>query len=173
MDIEGGGEVLVAQLVKTGLVRDVADLYSLAISRPHRIWSEWVKNRRSNFLDSIEASKTRDLWRLVFGLGILHVGAGVAKSLGKSFSSLDELQAATEEQLTEIEDVGQVIAKSLVRWFSEERNQKLIERLRMQRLKFQISALSAKSAFRSLRRQDIRADGHAAHAETGGGCSEN
>jgi len=144
MDIEGGGEVLVGQLVKTGLVRDVADLYSLGLADLKNLERMGEKSAR-NFLQSIEASKTRDLWRLVFGLGILHVGAGVAKSLGKNFSSLDEIKAATEEQLTEIEDVGQVIAKSLVRWFAEQRNQKLIERLRISGLNFRSSLYQQKT----------------------------
>src|SRR5205814_1847684 len=72
----------------------------------------------------------------VFGLGILHVGAGVAKALGKSFASLDELRSSNEADLTESEDVGPVIGRSLVRWFGEERNQKLVERLRASGLNF-------------------------------------
>src|SRR5205085_728987 len=65
-----------------------------------------------NFLDGIEASKKRELWRLIFGLGILHVGAGVAKSLARNYESLDALAGASLEQLTETEDIGEVIAQS-------------------------------------------------------------
>jgi DNA ligase (NAD+) len=85
MDIEGGGEVLVAQLVQRGLVLDVADLYRLKLNELVGLERMGEKSAR-NFVDAIQASKTRDLWRLLFGLGILHVGAGVAKALGRAFA---------------------------------------------------------------------------------------
>ena len=135
MDIEGGGEVLVSQLVKSGLVHDVADLYSLKLQELANL-ERMAEKSAQNFLDGIEASKKRDLWRLLFGLGILHVGAGVAKSLGKSFATLDDLLAMSVTQLTEIEDVGEVIAHSLVQWHGEAANRKLIERLRKAGLNF-------------------------------------
>jgi DNA ligase (NAD+) len=128
LDIEGGGEVLAALLVKSNLVHDVADLYELkleAIVALERMGEKSAKN----FLDALAASKSRDLWRLLFGLGILHVGAGVAKSLARHFPTLDDIFAASAEQLTEADDIGEVIAQSLVNWHSNARNQKLIERL--------------------------------------------
>ena len=79
----------------------------------------------------------RDLWRLVFGLGILHVGAGVAKSLCRRFTDMDQLMDATENQLVAIDDVGEVIAKSLHHWFGDSQNRKLIEVLRKSGLNFQ------------------------------------
>ena len=144
MDIEGGGEVLAGQLVKSGLVRDVADLYLLKLHEVAGLERMGEKSAQ-NFLDGIVASKKRDLWRLLFGLGILHVGAGVAKALGKCFATLDDLFAASETQLTEIEDVGEVIAHSLVQWHDEAGNRKLIERLRKAELNFK-SALYNPSA---------------------------
>jgi DNA ligase (NAD+) len=129
MDIEGGGEVLAAQLVKSGLVKDVADLYSLKMEKLLTL-ERMGKKSAQNFLDALEASKTRDLWRLIFGLGILHVGSGGAKSLARSFGAIDAIANATIEQLTDAEDVGEVIAQSIHSWFRNERNQKLIERLR-------------------------------------------
>ena len=144
MDIEGGGEVLVSQLVKTGLVHDVADLYKVTLDELINLERMGEKSAR-NFLDGVEASKKRDLWRLLFGLGILHVGAGVAKALGKSFATLDDLFATSLPQLTEIEDVGEVIAQSLVQWHGDQRNRKLIERLRQAGLNFR-SALYNPSA---------------------------
>jgi DNA ligase (NAD+) len=129
MDIEGGGEVLVGQLVAGGLVRDVADLYSLTLDELMTLERMGEKSAQ-NFLDGIAASKTRDLWRVIFGLGILHVGAGVAKSLGRNFASMEELAAASFDQLTNIDDVGEVIAKSLVAWFGDSKNRHLLERLR-------------------------------------------
>ena len=138
MDIEGGGEVLVAQLVRTGLVKDVADLYNLTIFHIANLERMGSKSAQ-NFIESIEASKNRDLWRLIFGLGILHVGAGVAKALAKHFSSLNELQKASAEDLTKVTDIGPVIAQSIARWFANERNKNLLSRLQEAGLNFQSS----------------------------------
>ena len=135
MDIEGGGEVLVRQLVRAGLVRDVADLYSLSLSEVANLERMGEKSAQ-NFLDGVEASRKRDLWRLLYGLGILHVGVGVAKALGRCFATLDEIFSANVEQLTECEDVGEVIARSIVQWYKDSRNRKLIERLRDADLNF-------------------------------------
>jgi DNA ligase (NAD+) len=135
MDIEGGGEVLVAQLVASGLVRDVADLYRLTLDEVANLERMGDKSAQ-NFLDGVEASKQRDLWRLLFGLGIFHVGAGVAKALGKAFATLDDVFAASEDQLNEIEDVGGVIARSLVQWHGDKRNRDIIEKLRKAGLNF-------------------------------------
>jgi DNA ligase (NAD+) len=129
MDIEGGGEVLVKQLVAKGLVREVADLYSLTLADLMSLERMGEKSAR-NFLEAVAASKARDLWRVLFGLGILHVGAGVAKSLGRHFASLDDLAGTGLDQLTNIDDVGEVIAQSLFQWFGDKRNRQLIERLR-------------------------------------------
>jgi DNA ligase (NAD+) len=129
MDIEGGGEALVAQLVKSGLVQDVADLYRLKVSELAALERMGEKSAQ-NFLGGVQASKTRDLWRLIFGLGILHVGAGVAKALSRAFATLDDLFAANVDQLTQVEDIGGVIAQSIVQWYGDSRNRKLIDRLR-------------------------------------------
>src|SRR4029077_15718617 len=84
----------------------------------------------------VEASKKRDLWRGGYGLGILHVGAGGAKGLGRCFATLDEVFTASVDQLTECEDVGEVIAQSIVQWHGDDRNRKLIERLRKAGMNF-------------------------------------
>lgn len=135
MDIEGGGEVLVRQLVNRGLVLDVADLYRLKLAEVAALDRMGEKSAR-NFLDGVQASKSRDLWRLLFGLGILHVGAGVAKALGRAYATLDDLLAAGVDQLTQTEDIGEVIARSVVDWFGDARNRRLIERLRAAGLNF-------------------------------------
>ena len=139
MDIEGGGEVLVRQLVGSGLVRDVADLYRLKVEEVAGLERMGEKSAR-NFVEAVEASKSRDLWRVVFGLGILHVGAGVAKSLGRQFATLDDLLAASVDQLTGVEDVGAVIAQSLVHWQGDPRNRGLVERLRKAGVNFRSEA---------------------------------
>jgi DNA ligase (NAD+) len=145
LDIEGGGEVLVQQLVKTGLAHDVADLYSLTLEAVAGLERMGEKSAQ-NFLEGVEASKTRDLWRLIYGLGILHVGAGVAKSLGRHFATLDKLQDASLDELAETEDIGEVIAQSVTQWFDEERNKKLIERLRRAGLNFRSALYQPRSA---------------------------
>jgi DNA ligase (NAD+) len=89
-----------------------------------------------NFLDGVVASKARDMWRVLYGLGILHVGAGVAKAIGRGFPSLEDMFAASVEQLTDCEDVGAVIANSVVQWHGDARNRKLIERLRKAEVNF-------------------------------------
>ena len=138
MDLEGGGEVLVAQLVKAGLVRDVADLYILKFEELAALERMGEKSAR-NFIAGVAASKTRDLWRLVFGLGIFHVGATVAKTLCRAFPNLDELAAAGTEQLLASNAIGEVIAASVQDWFGDSRNRALLERLRRAGLNFESS----------------------------------
>ncbi len=138
MDIEGGGEVLAAQLVKSGLVHDVADLYSLKMEQVAALERMGEKSAK-NFIDAVAASKSRDLWRLLFGLGILHVGAGVAKALARHFATLEQVFAASAEQLTETEDIGEVIAQSIVDWHGDPENRKLVERLSQAGLNFKSS----------------------------------
>ncbi|HEV2210519.1 MAG TPA: NAD-dependent DNA ligase LigA [Verrucomicrobiae bacterium] len=135
MDIEGGGEVLVRQLVTARVVHDVADLYALTLEQVAGLERMGQKSAQ-NFLEGVEASKHRELWRLIYGLGILHVGAGVAKALARCFPDLDALFAASEEQLTDCEDVGEVIAGSIVQWHRDESNCKLIDKLRRASLNF-------------------------------------
>ena len=129
MDIEGGGEVLISQLVGSGLVRDVADLYTLKLVEVANL-ERMAQKSAQNFLDGVAASKSRDMWRVLYGLGILHVGAGVAKALGKCFATMDDVLAASVDQLTACEDVGEVIASSIAQWHSGQRNRKLVDRLR-------------------------------------------
>jgi DNA ligase (NAD+) len=145
MDIEGGGEVLVRQLVQSGLVRDVADLYSLKLDEVASL-ERMAEKSAQNFLDGIEASKKRDLWRVLYGLGILHVGAGVAKALGRCFANLDDVFAASVDQLTDCEDVGEVIANSVVQWHGDPNNRKLTEKLRKAGLNFQSELFKPKAA---------------------------
>jgi DNA ligase (NAD+) len=135
MDIEGGGEVLVLQLVTSGLVRDVAELYNLKLAEVANLERMGTKSAQ-NFLDGVTASKSRDAWRVLYGLGITHVGTGASKSLCKHFPSLDHIFGASAEQLMEAEDIGEVIAKSLTQWHSDSHNKDLVERLRKAGLKF-------------------------------------
>ncbi|HON07081.1 MAG TPA: helix-hairpin-helix domain-containing protein, partial [Verrucomicrobiota bacterium] len=99
----------------------------------------------SNVIKAIEESKNRDLWRLIHGLGILHVGAGVAKELSKHFQTLDDLMNATKDQINEIPEIGDVIAESIFQWFSDPKNKQLVERLRKAGLNFKSSLYKPES----------------------------
>jgi DNA ligase (NAD+) len=145
MDIEGGGEVLSAQLVKSGLVHDVADLYKLTLDELSNLERMGEKSAQ-NFLDGIAASKSRDAWRVLYGLGILHVGAGVARLLARAFPSLDDVFAAGVDRLAEVDDIGGVIAQSVTQWYGESRNRKLIDRLRQAGVNFKSSLHSPAAA---------------------------
>ncbi len=134
MNIEGMGEVLVNQLVDKGLVKNVADLYSLTVDQLAGL-DRMAEKSAANVVAAIAESKTRDLWRLINGLGILHVGEGGAQKLADHFHDLDALAGASEEQLVEAEDVGPVMAKSIHDFFQNPRNQAVLEKLRAARLK--------------------------------------
>jgi len=129
MDIDGMGEALVEQLVAANLAKDPADLYDLTLEKLSGL-ERMAEKSAQNVLDGIEASKKADLWRLIFGLGILHVGAGAARALAGHFGSLEKIETATEEELLNIRDIGEVVAKSIVTWFRSEENQELLRRLR-------------------------------------------
>jgi DNA ligase (NAD+) len=145
MDIEGGGEVLVRQLVESGLVRDVAELYKLKLAEVANLERMGEKSAQ-NFLDGVEASKSRDAWRVLYGLGILHVGTGAAKSLCKQFPLLDDIFTASAEQLMEAEDIGEVIARSLTQWFSDSHNRSLVDRLRKAGVNFKSELYQPRAA---------------------------
>ena len=129
MDIDGMGESLVEQLVEAKLAKDPADLYQLTLEQLSGL-ERMAEKSAQNVLDGIEASKKADLWRLIFGLGILHVGAGAARALAGHFGSLEKLEKATEEELCRVRDIGEVVAKSIVTWFGQEENRELLRRLR-------------------------------------------
>jgi DNA ligase (NAD+) len=145
LDIEGGGDVLTAQLVKNKLVKDVGDLYSLTLDQLLTI-ERMGKKSAQNFLDGIQASKDRELWRLIHGLGILHVGVGGAKALSRAYPDLDAIANASIEQLTQTNDIGEVIAGSIHEWFRNPRNHQLIERLRAAGLNFTSASFAASPA---------------------------
>ncbi len=129
MNIEGLGEALVDQLVASGLVRDYADLYEL---RPEQIEALERMGRKSaaKLLAQIGASKAADLDRVVYGVGIRHVGERGAQALARAFGSIDALIAAPVEALERVPDVGPVVARSVRAFFDEPRNLALIDKLR-------------------------------------------
>ncbi len=131
MDIEGLGEAAVETLVSLKLVRNVADLYSLAGRKKTLVALErWGEKSTGNLLEAIARSRTQPFRRVLFGLGIRHVGSGVAKVLAESFSSIDTLAEATEEELHLTPQVGPKIAESIVHFFADKHNREIVRRLK-------------------------------------------
>ncbi|MCK8816065.1 NAD-dependent DNA ligase LigA [Natroniella sulfidigena] len=129
MNIEGLGESLVEKLLENGLIADLADLYYL--DQKDLVELERMGQKSSqNLLDAIEKSKENSLSRLLFGLGIHHVGSEVARNLAKNFSNLDEIIEADQEELTAIDGVGPKIAQSIISYFSQQENLEIIKKLR-------------------------------------------
>jgi DNA ligase (NAD+) len=129
LDIVGLGIKIVEQLVSAGLVKNVADLYSL--KKPDLLELEGFADKKAdNLIESIQRSKQNPLSRLIFALGIKGVGEVVGEQLANEFSSLDRLSKVTQEELEELEGIGPNIAQAIVEWFSHPTHQKLLSQLR-------------------------------------------
>ena len=135
MDIEGLGEALVTQLVDAGLLESISDIYSLKKDALLALERMGEKSA-SNLLEAINESRSRPLWRLLNGLGILHVGVTSARDLAQRFHTLDALSAASEENLLAIHSIGEVMAPAIFNWFTNPDNILLIESLRASGLNF-------------------------------------
>jgi DNA ligase (NAD+) len=128
MDIDGVGEKLCQALFEAGLVKDAADLYYL--TKEQLLGLEKMADKSvSNVLTSIAESKERSLARVIFALGILHIGEQYAERLAENSHSIDALAKATEEDLRSIRPIGPKIAESIVAFFRQERNKQIIEKL--------------------------------------------
>jgi DNA ligase (NAD+) len=129
MDIEGLGEAMVEQLVGRGLVKEVSDIYSLTTEELAGLERMGEKSV-ANLLQAIDRSRQQPLWRLLFGLGILHVGVSAARALADAFPNLEALMAATADGLQRIPDVGEVVGASIAQFFQEKHNREMIAKLR-------------------------------------------
>jgi len=129
MDIDGVGEKLCQALFEAGLIKDAADLYSL--TREQLLGLERMADKSaSNVLNSIDESKNRPLARVIFALGITHVGGQYAELLAEHFTSIDDLAKASEEELSSIPSIGPNIAEGIVTFFRQEGNKQIVEKLR-------------------------------------------
>ena len=135
MNIEGLGEALVDQLLASGLVNKIPDLYRLKYEDLVQLERMGPKSAR-NLLDQIEESKSRELWRLIFALGIRHIGEKMAQTLARQYNDLDRLAAAGEEDLMQIEGIGPEVAKGIVFFFAQPENKDLLKELKESGLKF-------------------------------------
>ncbi len=129
MDIEGLGSAIVDSLIEKGAIRSPADIYYLTMDELSGLWKSGAKAAQK-LLDAIAASKSQDVSRLIFALGIRQVGAKTGKSLAAAFGSLDKLMEATLEELTQVPDIGEVTAESICEWFAQPQSRHMVRRLR-------------------------------------------
>ena len=146
MDIDGMGDAIVEQLITMGAVRSPADIYFLTLDELKSLWKSGSKAAQK-LLAAIEGSKNNDLSRLIFALGIRQVGEKAAKVLAKTFGSLDALMQATQEELTQIRDIGAVTAENIVSWFASPQSRHLISRLREAGVNFESTAVQDDGRF--------------------------
>jgi len=147
MDIEGLGERVAEQFFNQGFFRNVKEIYTLADHRDEIISLDgWQSKSVDNLINAIEKSKENSLERVLFGLGIKEVGVKMAKTLARKYMNIDNLIAASEEELLEIPDVGPVVAKSIVNFFADERNIETINALKEQHVNFNYLGSTVKAA---------------------------
>ena len=135
MDIDGLGSAIVDALIEKQAIRTPADLYYLTLEDVASLWKNGATAAKK-LIASIEESKTRDLSRLIFALGIPQVGAKASKTLASAFGDLDSLMDASEETLTQVDDVGQITAQNIRDWFAQPQAKQMVERLRQAGVNF-------------------------------------
>jgi DNA ligase (NAD+) len=129
LDIEGLGEKNVIALLDAGLIKDQADIYTLRVEQVIKL-DRFAEVSARKLVAAIQAKKLPPLARFVYGLGIRHIGTQTAIDLANRFRTLEALAAATFDELSEVEGVGEVVAEAVVEWFSEPRNQKLLKKFK-------------------------------------------
>lgn len=131
MNIDGMGDSIIEDFYNMGYIRKVSDFYHLNVYAENLMILEGFGEKSiTNLLTSIENSKKNSLERLIFALGIPHVGAKTAKILAIKFETMDNLENATFEELTNIPDIGDIIAKSIIEYFNKEENKETLQELR-------------------------------------------
>ncbi len=141
MDIEGLGDVLINTLVDTGMVKDVADLYAIKTEDISNLERKGEKSA-GKLIEEIEASKSRGLQRLLYGIDIRHVGERYAKILANHFRTIDRLVEASVEELDDIHEIGLSVAESVDEWFRDPKNIDLVSRLKAYGVKTETDAAS-------------------------------
>jgi DNA ligase (NAD+) len=131
MDIEGLGEAIVDQFVHLGFLKNCADLYNLHTQKSVLLSLEgWGEKSVQNLLDAINGSKKRPFGRVLYALGVRHIGASIAQLLVDNFPTIEQLIAASENDLQFVQGVGPRIAKSVIRFFADRHNQRMVHRLK-------------------------------------------
>ena len=137
MDIEGLGESLIDLFVDKGFLQTYSDIYKLnKLKDELTVMERFGEKRVSNLLTAIEKSKEKPFDKVLFSLGIRYVGSGAARKLATHFKSLEALMSAKEEEITEIHEIGESISKSVIKFFSDTHNKKIIQELKKAGLKF-------------------------------------
>lgn len=139
MNIDGMGESIITTLLDNGIINDISDLYYMDFEKIVTL-DRMGEKSVSNLMNAIEKSKANELWRLINGLGIKFVGVKGAKLLANRFSSMDEIINAKFEDLIEIDEFGEIMSDSVVKFFDEDRNLRTIEKLRDAGLNFDSNA---------------------------------
>ncbi len=137
MNIDGLGAETIEQLYEADLIENVADLYELTYEQVIAL-DRMADVSTQKLINGIEASKSIAFPRVLFGIGIRFVGQTVAKKLAKHFKNIDALMAASEEELIAVDEIGDRIAESVLNYFSDERNRKIIQRLKNHGLRFEV-----------------------------------
>jgi DNA ligase (NAD+) len=135
MDIENLGTAVIEQIVERGLVKNQADLYTLTEAQLLNL-DKFAEKSAKNLILALESSKRRELWQLIHGLGIPHVGKQSAKDLEAKFNSLEAMASASVESLEAIDGIGSIMAQSIHAWFTDADNHALIEQLKAHGLNF-------------------------------------
>jgi len=130
MEIDGLGYSIIEQLLDRKLINNIADIYSLKLEDVASLKKNGKKFAQ-NLMDAIEKSKSNDLFKLITGLGIRHIGAKSAKNLARKFRTMDNLMNASIEELSVQNDVGEITAKSIYEFFREEQSIDLINKLKL------------------------------------------
>ncbi len=128
MDIEGLGDALIDLFVDKGFITHFSDIYKLKNIKNKLIQTERLGEKSiDNLLNSIEKSKSQPFSKVLFAIGIRYVGAGAAQKIADNFNSIDDIIAASEEEISSIYEIGPSISKSIKQFFSDKKNIKLIE----------------------------------------------
>ena len=146
MDIDGLGSAIVESLIEKGLIKSPADIYYLNLEEIKSLWKSGSK-AAEKLLKAIEESKSQDVSRLIYALGIRQVGAKTGKVLASHFGSLDKLMEASLEELTEVPDVGGVTAANIHDWFSQEQSKHMVAKLRSAGVNFESKRVVSDTRF--------------------------
>jgi len=139
MNIDGLGSETIELLFQKKLINDIADLYDLKQSDLVDL-DRLGEKSATRILESLETSKQVPFERVLFALGIRYVGETVAKKLARDLKSIERIELASVEELTGVEEIGSKIAESLINWFADDRNKRLVDRLKSQNLSFEIKS---------------------------------
>ena len=129
MNIDGLGEAIIAQLLEKGLIKNIADIYALEFEDVASLKKNGKKFAQ-NLIDSIEKSKHNDLYHLLTALGIRHVGTKASKILARKYRTMENLAQAEYEELSQIQDIGPIMANSIKEFFSQDQTKDLIQKLK-------------------------------------------